>query len=434
MEYIITEKQLKLILSNEVRNKEIDEQTESEPVSSEPTAGTSSTQSGGQGYPTVGKWESGVTRGPANQIGVTKWSDIVGSTLKRGKANPLKEQEIGMQPGRSTQIAQTFKSTQSQEIEKKNKIRQNFDKNYFAVKTPNSSMVEGGTHLILPRISVDGSPTVYSVYKHPLDPNKIFKSWVGTEWESYIPNQKEIQDILPDGTLRNFRIGDKNYVAHLKRVSNDPLNYDFLWYYDENKNPYNPNDYNIRQDEVPEEYQYDGTWWGKWGQWTLTLGSILAATFIPGAQGLWLSIGLDLIAATDLLIREKDNVGASISVALAFVPVIGQELLGIGRATGVGKFSEASMNSSTIKKLAKSFATLRTEEEVVSKINTLPPSERRMIRNLLKEDPNKIGKLIEREIYRASMKRVVNLEQSKRWVNHLNALLCKKYKGIDYYY
>lgn len=85
MEYIITEKQLKLILSNEVKNQEIDEQSEAEP-----TAGTSSTQSGGQGYPSVGKWESGLTRGPANQIGVTKWSDIVGSTLKRSKANQLK--------------------------------------------------------------------------------------------------------------------------------------------------------------------------------------------------------------------------------------------------------------------------------------------------------------------------------------------------------
>jgi hypothetical protein len=90
MEYIITEKQLKLILSNEVRNQEIGEQSEAEPVSAEPAKGTSSTQSGGQGYPEVGKWESGLTRGPANQIGVTKWSDIVGSTLKRGKANPLK--------------------------------------------------------------------------------------------------------------------------------------------------------------------------------------------------------------------------------------------------------------------------------------------------------------------------------------------------------
>lgn len=41
-------------------------------------------------YPETTKWESGVTRGPANQIGVTKWEDVVGSTLTRGKANPLK--------------------------------------------------------------------------------------------------------------------------------------------------------------------------------------------------------------------------------------------------------------------------------------------------------------------------------------------------------
>mgnify|MGYP000893269280 CR=1 FL=1 len=35
------------------------------------------------------QWESGVTRGPDNQIGVTKWSDVVGSKITRGKANPL---------------------------------------------------------------------------------------------------------------------------------------------------------------------------------------------------------------------------------------------------------------------------------------------------------------------------------------------------------
>jgi len=46
--------------------------------------------SGGGGkppYPTVTKWESGVTRGPANQIGLTKWADIV--KINRGKANTL---------------------------------------------------------------------------------------------------------------------------------------------------------------------------------------------------------------------------------------------------------------------------------------------------------------------------------------------------------
>jgi hypothetical protein len=38
-------------------------------------------------YPTVTKWETGVTRGPANQIGLVKWADIV--KINRGKANTL---------------------------------------------------------------------------------------------------------------------------------------------------------------------------------------------------------------------------------------------------------------------------------------------------------------------------------------------------------
>jgi len=52
-------------------------------------AAPSSDSSGGDKpeYPTVTKWESGATRGPANQIGLTKWSDIVKVT--RGKANTL---------------------------------------------------------------------------------------------------------------------------------------------------------------------------------------------------------------------------------------------------------------------------------------------------------------------------------------------------------
>ena len=52
-------------------------------------SGGASTGGGGTKppYPTVTKWETGLTRGPANQIGLTKWSDIV--KLNRGKANTL---------------------------------------------------------------------------------------------------------------------------------------------------------------------------------------------------------------------------------------------------------------------------------------------------------------------------------------------------------
>jgi hypothetical protein len=88
----LTEKQYIRVLSYVSENQEIKE--DDEVPSAEPETGTNAQQSGGQGYPAVGKWESGVTRGPANQIGISKWSDIVGSTLKRDKANQLKEQII----------------------------------------------------------------------------------------------------------------------------------------------------------------------------------------------------------------------------------------------------------------------------------------------------------------------------------------------------
>lgn len=88
MKLQVSEEQFKKIISELNKEEEVSEQEA--PVSAEPTAGTSSTQSGGAGYPEVGKWETGINRGPANQLGVTKWSDVVGANLKRGKANPLK--------------------------------------------------------------------------------------------------------------------------------------------------------------------------------------------------------------------------------------------------------------------------------------------------------------------------------------------------------
>lgn len=62
-------------------SSELDEQDA--PAAAAPTTGGG----GGTGYPPPTKWESGVTRGPANQIGLTKWADIV--KINRGKANTL---------------------------------------------------------------------------------------------------------------------------------------------------------------------------------------------------------------------------------------------------------------------------------------------------------------------------------------------------------
>ena len=69
-------------LSNSPQKDEMGEQDAGAPASSTDTSGGDKPD-----YPTVTKWESGVSRGPANQIGLTKWADIVKVT--RGKANTL---------------------------------------------------------------------------------------------------------------------------------------------------------------------------------------------------------------------------------------------------------------------------------------------------------------------------------------------------------
>ena len=89
MRLIITEKQLRDIVKRRFPNQEISE--EGDAAAAAPEAGTSSD---GDTKTGMSKWESGVTRGPANQIAVTRWKDIAGVTPARGKANPLWEQVI----------------------------------------------------------------------------------------------------------------------------------------------------------------------------------------------------------------------------------------------------------------------------------------------------------------------------------------------------
>jgi hypothetical protein len=97
---MISEKQLAKLI---VKRGEVAEQDSSpdKPTSSAAGSSSSSSPSGDIGtspdakdyppYPETTKWESGVARGAANQIATnSKWSDVVGSKLTRGHANPLK--------------------------------------------------------------------------------------------------------------------------------------------------------------------------------------------------------------------------------------------------------------------------------------------------------------------------------------------------------
>jgi len=108
MKMYITEKQLARILQHDQEIDEADSlsspsttnQTTSSASSSTPSSapssatsdiGTSPGAADYPPYPEVGHWESGIVRGPANQIDTkSNWSTVVGSKVSRGHANPLK--------------------------------------------------------------------------------------------------------------------------------------------------------------------------------------------------------------------------------------------------------------------------------------------------------------------------------------------------------
>ena len=81
---------------------ELNEQ-DAAPAAGGTTTSAPSTPSPPAGYPTVTKWETGLTRGKANQIGNTKWE----SGITRGKANPVNNKEkwtTGIKRGKSTTL------------------------------------------------------------------------------------------------------------------------------------------------------------------------------------------------------------------------------------------------------------------------------------------------------------------------------------------
>lgn len=278
-----------MLVKNSLKTKELGEQES--PVNPEPKSGTSDKQTGASGYPEVGKWESGINRGPANQIGVTKWSDVVGINLKRSKANQLKEQQ--------------------------------------------------------------------------------------SNWE------KEKSKYVTDYEKRELSKID----AQQKRITD----FDF------------------------EKF------WDNSGPVILTIGSIAAATFIPGAQGLWVSVGLDLLAAADSYFRKNDGLGASLSVALAFVPFIGRAL---PRFTNVSK--------ETSKKLMQKFANSNSYQEIKSVMENLPKQERYLVQelvDLITENPKKFQSIIKNVVMNQVTTKAQALSTAKK-INNLIKLGSKR-GGLD---
>lgn len=397
----LTEKQYNIILSHVSENQEIRE--DEEVPSAEPEAGTNAQQSGGQGYPEVGKWESGVTRGPANQVGVTKWADIVGSTLKRGKANQLKEQDAP---------PMNFDSEDKNREDKENQ-KKDFNKKFVVYEIPKSSVTKN-TSLTLPRV-INGKTTTVSTFKTIPTPSAFgFDKWYNDpDWRRVIPTQDNLDQIFyKPGLLRSFTVDGVKYRANIKRVSEKPLKWTFFWFTDEDGNNYDQSKF-LKLSEVPTDYlKKDETWWDEWGQWTLAGASLIAACF--GPVGLLVSIGLDLVAAADLYIREDDTIGAGVSVVLAFLPVIGDGLR-------IGKIGAKDAS-----RLAKEFAPLKTKAEILNKVEELRkvrPNDAYLVTKLIEENPEKIGSLIEKSIFDKAATAQLTKEQVSNLVGKMNELV-----------
>jgi hypothetical protein len=228
---------------------ETDLKEQGDPPASEPEKGTSDKQSGGQGYPSVGKWESGVTRGPANQVGVTKWADVVGAKLTRSKGNQLKEQE-----GRGSSVALDPEGDKRREDEKKKEeeITKKLKRDDFYVLDIPPTNFSGEKYVILPKV-VNGIKTTASFWHHPIK-NNFWSNLSNTKYSDLVPTSDMLEKALPQMTLRSFSVGGVQYGASMERMQDKPLIISFKWFYDKDGRPYTEPKY------LPKELQEETLW------------------------------------------------------------------------------------------------------------------------------------------------------------------------------
>lgn len=217
---------------------------------------------------------------------------------------------------------------------------------------------------------------------------KFFKSWEGTQWNNYIPNNRDFDYLLPDNTLRAFTLPDGEfYTGRVKRVSDNPLKYEFDWYYNNNDNPYNQNEI-LGDVEIPDDFlTKEEGFWDKWGGWITAGLSMLIAAVVPGMQGLLLSALIDL-AQVAYSLSQGDKFGAVISGIFMFLPFIGPSIKGLGR------ISKAKANE-----LAEKFVVAESKAQVDLIYEGLDDADKILFRTVFSEDPQKIMKLIDEKYW-----------------------------------
>jgi hypothetical protein len=366
MKVALSEKQLKLITSM----TEADSDTS---ASSGTDSGTSnaasSSQSSKGGYPAVDKWESGITRGPANPIGITKWSDVVGAKLTRGHANPLNEQDAITNNLRNYAIYDALKN----------------DTPYIEVPA-----FYGG-NIRIPKDSEasikyfkDDDNLVLRFADKQRGPNGELL-WSGEP----APSEADLKQKLPLNTLRSFKTKKDGYFYSIMLQKDGDKNSPWSPYKNyyatvNNKNiPYNPNNY-INYSTSTNVLEF----LNEHGQLIAQITLSIAAAMATGGM----SLTIQCIAQAAVQIpfsiidfKEGRNIGGVMSLAICFLPLA-------GRALSIGtKFNMKVMNQ-----LANDIKPCTTIQEIENVIKNakLDKASEVVLSRILKQTPEEFGKLI----------------------------------------
>ena len=276
------------------------------------TGAASSSQSSNGGYPAVDKWESGITRGPANPIGITKWSDVVGVKLTRGHANPLSEQ-TGMPGGNGGALA-------AQEM------NGDFDTKTTEYFTP------WGDNILIP---ADSSVKLWEAGDTRLGYyiDRANGQYIKDTNGSYLikgkpaPSEEYMLQILPSGSLRNFTTAQdkvqwfivlkndgKGWFPRENYFKQDPTN-------PKKYLPYNPSDYihvaftTIAKDWIVEHW--------------VDIAVIIAASLTGALAG----VALEAVVGSVEAGTEAFNILGWQMTNKAFAAYLGEAGVWTGRAT-----------------------------------------------------------------------------------------------------
>ena len=372
MHLVITERQLRDIVRRRFPNQEISEE---DAAAAAPEAGTSSD---GETKTGMSKWESGVTRGPANQIAVTRWKDIAGVTPARGKANPLWEQVTNP----AIAIAANYALNPATDTPYKEETTFWGD----IWKIPTDGSVQYGLWADSPprasKFKDSSESEGYWYWKQTYYDPKTKKPYEKFE---LAPDEASLEDMFPDQTLRGIYVvkEDKFFATMLYRENDVWKPYKGYFY--------NPGNGQKAIAYKPELYIHTSLTtsfinWVSENKWIIAevITSIIVGIATGGASLLvqaLIQAGVSVaFAATVYALSDKqseDKMGLAIGLAISALPFI---------PAAINKFGLKGPLSG-LAKYGDDLARATDEDGVARIIAQFPEAEQMIIKTAFKEIP-----------------------------------------------